>query len=156
MTAYASSWQMKASIGSPKDDNCIIRATVLYCSAKDIPLSLHPSYHWEFDTLSFDELSESWSALDHSIAVDNFASQDRDARPVEELDTFVRRVVARIVQIARMVQPPGHKVFVTMPDYQICIRADLNCALLWIHAVQLRRILRCQFDETFDIQTLAS
>jgi hypothetical protein len=108
---------------------------------QDIPFPFHPPHHWKFYTLSFDELPGSWSSLNHSVTEGNFTTQQCHSRPIQEFDAFVRRVVARIVQIPRMIQSSRCKVAVTVPDHKVRIRADLDRSLLRIHSVQLRRIL---------------
>jgi hypothetical protein len=147
---------MKAWIGTRRDDDRNTRATASDCGTQDIPLLFHPSHHGEFDTLSLDEFPNTRSTLNRSVTEDDLAAQQCHTRPIQKLDTFVWRIVARIMQISRMIQSPRRKVAVTVPDHKICIRADLDGTLLGIHAVQFRRILRCQFDKTLDVQTLAS
>lgn len=94
--------------------------------------------------------------MDHSITEDDLPSQKSYARPVKELDTFVRRIVASVVQVPRMLQSPGRKIALAVPHDQVCVRADLDGALLGIHAVKLCRVLGGQFNETLDVQALAS
>jgi len=55
-----------------------------------------------------------------------------------------------------MLKAPWRKFVITMPDNQVCLRPDLDGSLFGIHAIKLCRILRSQFDETLDIQALAS
>lgn len=92
-----------------------------YCSTQNIPLFFHSPYHWELDPFPFDEFSISRPTLNYPITEDDLASQQRDTRPVQELDPLVGRIVASVVQVSCVVQPPRCEVALRMPDDQICI-----------------------------------
>jgi hypothetical protein len=81
----------------------------------------------------------------------NFSAQQRHSRPIQELDPFVWGVVAPVVQVLIVIQPPRREAVFTVPNHNIRIRSNLYGAFLRVKPIQFGGILRSQFDEPFHI-----